>query len=171
MTAVMCELRKKKNTASLFHLERLGQRLTHTYIHQNLSKKAFWWNFKVCEAIWSSKWWSETITHSTDVSIPQSLVLKSEKWSTKPRNPFASGRLAENPIKSKDFCCLLWLLAGVFVPHLTCCKGQRFDLLIDTHKTDASKRRDFYRCSVNAFWCAGLLLTNFPLYFLPCYFF
>lgn len=92
-----CAKLGKKNTASLFHLERLGHRLTHTYIHQNLSKKAFWWNFKVCEAMWSSKLWSETITHSTDVSIPQSLVLKSQKWSTKPCNPTASARLAEKP--------------------------------------------------------------------------
>ena len=40
-------------------------------IHQNISKKFFWWNFKVKGAVWLSKWCTETKKHSsTDVSMP-----------------------------------------------------------------------------------------------------
>lgn len=40
-------------------------------IHQNISKKVFWWNFKVKEAMRLGKWCTETKKHSSaDVSMP-----------------------------------------------------------------------------------------------------
>lgn len=83
-------------------------------IHQVVSKKILWWNFKVLSAVWLHKQCSQTKTYSsTEVSTVYSLLLekrvKTEKKTKHHRRHLCI--VTENQLKP-DVCVLFCVLCG-----------------------------------------------------------